>query len=73
MQIDKLKIMVASTIYGFEDQLEQIYSLIDSFGHYHIMNSHIKTLPVYPHLSAQGTCLAVVDECDLYILTMDIL
>jgi len=63
---DKLKIMVASTIYGFQDQLEIICNLIDSFGHYQVMNSHMKTLPVYPHLSAQDTCLAAVAECDLF-------
>lgn len=42
----KLKIMVASTIYGFEDQLTQICATLKSYK-YDVFNSHIKTIPVH--------------------------
>lgn len=59
----KLKIMVASTIYGFEDQLEQICSTLQGYG-YEVWNSHMKTIPVHPGLSNQENCLRAVDACD---------
>lgn len=46
----KINIMVASTIFGFEDQLEQICSTLQCYN-YEVWNSHIKTIPVHPGLS----------------------
>lgn len=59
-----LRIMVASTIHGFEDQLEQICSTLQGYG-YKVWNSHIKTIPVHPGLSNQENCLRAVEACDL--------
>lgn len=64
--VPKLKIMVASTIYGFEDQLVQICSVLQGFG-YEVWNSHFKTIPVNPGLSNQGNCIQAVSECDIFL------
>lgn len=62
--IPKLKIMVASTIHGFEDQLEQICATLQRYQ-YEVWNSHLKTIPVHPGLSNPGNCLRAVESCDL--------
>lgn len=59
----KIKIFVASSIYGFEDQLTQICSTLNTFG-YEVWNSHIRTVPVHPGLSNQENCLKAVEDCD---------
>ena len=61
----KLKIMVASTIYGFEDQLDQICATLQGYG-YEVWNSHLKTIPVNPGMSNTQNCLKAVDDCDLF-------
>lgn len=58
----KIKIFVASSIYGFEDQLTQICSTLNTFG-YEVWNSHIRTVPVHPGLSNQENCLKAVEDC----------
>ena len=63
--VPKLKIMVASTIYGFQDQLEQICSVLQTFG-YEVWNSHFKTIPVNPGLSNQENCMEAVKACDIF-------
>ncbi len=60
----KLKIMVASTIYGFEDSLEQICAVLQGYD-YEVWNSHIKTIPVHPGLSNTENCIKAVESCDL--------
>lgn len=60
-----LKIMVASTIYGFEDQLEQICATLKVYG-YDVLNSHLKTIPVYPDKSNTENCLLAVQNCDAF-------
>ena len=62
--IAKLRIAVVSTIYGFEDQLEQVCSTLQGYG-YEVWNSHYKTIPVHPGLSNTENCLRAVEECDL--------
>ena len=62
---DKLKIMVASTIYGFSDQIEQICATIDSYDGYEVWNSHLKTIPVNPDLSNAENCLNAVQNLSL--------
>jgi hypothetical protein len=63
--IPNIKIMVASTIYGFEDQLEQICSTLRGYK-YRVWNSHIKTIPVHPGLSNTDNCLRAVETCDVF-------
>jgi len=64
MPEDKLKIMVASTVYGFDYQLEQICAILSNYG-YEVWNSHLKTIPVDPGLSNPQNCLNAVESCDL--------
>jgi hypothetical protein len=64
--LPKLKIMVVSTIHGFEDQLEQICATLKVYD-YEVWNSHIKTVPVDPGLSNQENCIRAVAACDLVL------
>ncbi len=41
----KLKLMVASTVYHFEDQLRQICTVLNGFGH-EVWNSHAGAISV---------------------------
>ena len=63
---DKLKLMVASTVYQFEDSLEQICAVLNGFG-YEVWNSHIGTIPVDPTLSNLENCVSAVKNCDLFL------
>jgi hypothetical protein len=64
--LPKPRILVASSVYNFEDQLSQICAVLSGFG-YEVWNSHLGTIPVNPGLSNQESCLAAVDECDLFL------
>ncbi len=63
---NKIKIMVGSTVYGFEDQLSQITAQLNTLG-YEVINSHYGSIKVNPHLSNFKNCLNAVDECDLFL------
>jgi len=61
----KLKIMVSSTVYHFETELEQLCSTLHGYG-YHVLNSHIGTVYNIPGKSPAESCLAAVEECDFF-------
>ena len=61
----KLEIMVASSVYGFEDQLNQVCGLLEQMG-YHPISSHYKTMPTDPSKSNLQNCLAAVESCDAF-------
>ena len=42
----KLTIMVSSTVYGIEELLDRIYTLLTAFG-YEVWMSHKGTVPVF--------------------------
>jgi hypothetical protein len=63
---EKIKIMVGSTVYGYEDQLSAIVGLLTTLG-YEVLNSHAGTVKVNPNLSNLENCLNAVDECDLFL------
>lgn len=63
---DNIKIMVASTVYGFEDQLSQIVAQLRNLG-YDVLNSHFGTVKVNPKLSNLDNCIRAVEECDLFL------
>ena len=63
---DKVKIMVGSTVYGFEDQISQIVAQLNTLG-YEVVNSHYGSLKVNPRLSNLDNCLKAVEECDLFL------
>lgn len=65
-QRNNIKVFVASVVYGVEDQLNTIYSILDGWG-YDVINSHKGTVRVD---SAEGNlqnCLNGVDEADVFI------
>jgi len=61
-----IKIMVGSTVYGFEDQLSQIIAQLQLLG-YTVLNSHNGSIKVNPKLSNLENCLNAVEECDLFL------
>ena len=63
---ERLKIMVSSPVYGFEDLLDQVYALLSGFG-YEVWMSHKGTLPIDPNKTAFENCLIGVDRCDLFL------
>lgn len=62
----KIKIMLGSTVYGFEDQLSQIIAQLQLLN-YDVLNSHNGSIKVNPHLSNLDNCLNAVKECDLFL------
>lgn len=62
----QLKILVSSTVYGYEDLLESIFALLETFG-YDVMMSHKGTVPVDPQHGAMENCLKAVESCDLFL------
>jgi hypothetical protein len=62
----KLKIMVSSTVYGIEELLDRVYTLLTSFG-YEVWMSHKGTVPVFSSRTAFGNCLKAVENCDLFL------
>lgn len=66
MKEKKLKIMVSSTVYGIEELLNRIYTLLTSYG-YEVWMSHKGTVPVKSTRTAFENCLAAVEKCDLFL------
>ena len=61
----QLNLMVASTIYHFEDQIRQICAVLTGYG-YTVWNSYIGTIPQHPGSSNLENCLTAVRSCDLF-------
>jgi len=57
--------MVSSTVYGIEEMLESIYAFLNVA--YEVWMSHRGTVTVYPHQTALDSCLAAVQDCDLFL------
>lgn len=61
-----LRIMVASTVHGFQAEIEQICSVLQGFG-YEVWCSHKGTIPAHPGKSNLQNCLEAVKNCDLFL------
>jgi len=61
-----LKLMVASTVYHFEDQIIQICAVLTGYG-YEVWNSHIGTIPLHSGRSNQQICVAAARNCDVFL------
>ena len=61
-----IEIMVASTVYDFEDQLSAICATISTME-YAVINSHIGSMKVNPHKSNLDNCLDAVRQCDAFV------
>jgi hypothetical protein len=62
----KSTILVSSTVYGIEELLDRIYTLLVAFG-YEVWMSHKGTMPVRPERTAFENCLDAVEKCDLFL------
>ena len=62
----KLTVMVSSTVYGVEELLDRVYSLLTAFG-YEVWISHKGTVPVSSNETAFESCLKAVENCDLFL------
>lgn len=62
----KLTILVSSTVYGIEELLERIYTLLTGFG-YEVWMSHAGTVQTYSNRTAFENCLDAVEKCDLFL------
>ncbi|MFZ6024046.1 MAG: DUF4062 domain-containing protein [Bacteroidota bacterium] len=62
----RVKIMIGSSVYGFEDQLSAIVAQLTTLG-YEVFNSHSGSIKVNPGMSNLNNCLEAVKECDLFL------
>lgn len=62
----KLRVMVASTVYNFEDQISQVCAVLKGYG-YEVWNSHIGTIPQNPAKSNKDICIDAATNCDLFL------
>ncbi len=62
----KLTILVSSTVYGIEELLDRIYTLLTGFG-YEVWMSHAGTVQTYSTRTAFANCLDAVEKCDLFL------
>lgn len=62
----RLRVLVSSSVYGFEDLLESVYALLETFG-FEVMMSHKGTIPINPAETAFENCLHAVEKCDLFL------
>jgi len=63
---ERLKVMVASSVYGFEETIEQLCALLRTWG-YHVLNSHMRTIPTDSDNPTIEDCLNAVRDCDFFI------
>ncbi|MGD9707302.1 MAG: DUF4062 domain-containing protein [Candidatus Delongbacteria bacterium] len=59
-------VLVSSTVYGIEELLERVYTLLTQFG-YEVWMSHKGTVPVFSNKSAFENCIEAVEKCDLFL------
>jgi hypothetical protein len=62
----KLTILVSSSVYGIEELLERIYTLLTAFG-YEVWMSYKGTVPVFSNRSAFENCIAATERADLFL------
>jgi len=62
----KLVVMVSSSVYGIEELLERVFTILTSFG-YEVWMSHKGTVPVISSKTAFENCLHAVEQCDLFL------
>jgi hypothetical protein len=63
---ERLKLMVSSTVYGVEELLDRVYTILTTLG-YEVWMSHKGTVNVFSTETAFDSCLAAVEKCDLFL------
>ena len=61
-----LKLMVASTVYGFETEITQLCGILSAYG-YDILNSHIGTIRVPHRTNPTQACVKAVGQCHVFL------
>lgn len=61
-----IKVFVSSTVYDFENQLHQVYALLDGMG-YDVYMSKEGTIPLNSRLNTFVNCEKGVEECDVFV------
>lgn len=61
-----LTIMVSSTVYGSESDLDSIYGILKGFG-YNVVMSKEGTVYVPAGMSPEEACMQAVKDCDLFL------
>lgn len=61
-----IRLLVASTVYNYQDQLNQICGVLSSYVGYEIWNSHFGTMPTHPGKSNLENCLQAVRDRDAF-------
>jgi hypothetical protein len=59
-------VLVSSTVYGSEELLNRIYSVLTGRG-YTVWMSHKGTLPINSSQAATECCVKMVGECDYFL------
>lgn len=62
----KIKIMISSSILGFEDNIKQVAAFLESMG-YEVISSLLGTVKVNPDKSNMENCMLAVEECDVFL------
>ncbi len=62
----KLIVLVSSTVYGIEELLDRVYTLLTLFG-FEVWMSHKGTVPVSSERTAFEDCLIATERCDLFL------
>lgn len=65
-ELSPLRIMVASSVYGFETELNQLCAVLAGYG-YDVWNSHLGTIPNHPAKSNLENCLDAVRQCHAFL------
>lgn len=63
---EKLTIMVSSTVYGSESDLDQIEAILKGYG-YDVVMSKNGTVYVPIGVSNEEACLKAVEDCDMFL------
>jgi len=66
MKKRKPKIMISSTVYGFEDDLTNLVLYLETVG-YEVINSATCRMKTNSSHTFYEDCLLAVDECDLFL------
>lgn len=62
----RLRLMVSSAVYGYQEFLDRIYDVLTGLG-YDVWMSHKGTIPVTSDKDTIANCLNAVDACDVFL------
>ena len=62
----RVTVLVASSVYGYEGLLEQVFAVLSAYG-FKVLMSHKGTIPLDPNRTALQNCLQAVRNCDVFL------